>query len=328
MTKTLPLTPLEQTRAEKKAYDAWLEKQAIYNPAPEPDSRDIVHDNPAVTRALAWAVSMIPVFLALIMFSAMFISADRTFTAFSGAAAHGLPVWAGFIGLLGVIFTEGSLIFAEFAAVRSRLQRNLPRQVWTVPKFMRAVAVRLGLKNPLDYDEMPDNNLERFSSMVFVLVLAANVFVATMPLLEANGTAWAVMTDLARIKLLFAIFMGVVAPFGLKFVGGQLAELSYSLYAQQRADMRLEMQKQWKAEMMSMWEQEGPQIVAQALHATYARKNGLPPGAQSPYLLMTGMDEEGKPEIQATPLAPSWTASQNAWHPTSTSESGDGLTTP
>jgi len=252
---------------------------------------------------------MIPGFLALIMFTAIFLSADRTFAAFQGAAAHDFWVWSAFVGLLGVIFTEGSLVFAEFAAVRNRLQRNLPRQVWTVPKFFRGIGVRLGLQKPLDYGEMPDTNLERFATMVFVLVLAANVFVATMPLLEANGTAWADMTTLAQIKLGFAIFMGVVAPFGLKFVGGQLAELSYSLYEQQRVEMRQNMQRRWKDDLMDLWEQEGPKIIAQTLHTAYVTKNKLPPGEQSPYLLMAGEDEEGKPELQATPFQTSWTAS-------------------
>ncbi len=304
--KTHPLTPLEKTREEERAYQAWLAQRKIYKPPPEPSSRDIVHDNPYITRALTWAVSVIPALLALIMLTAVFISADRTFAAFQGAAAHQATLWASFIGLLGVVFTEGSLVMAEFASVRSRLQRNTPRQVWTLPRFFRGIAVRLGLKEPLDYNEMPDTNLERFASMVFVLVLAANVFVATMPMLETNGTSWAAMTDLARIKLGFAIFMGVVAPFGLKFVGAQLAQLSYSLYEQQRAEMRQEMQERWRQDLMQVWEVDGPRIVAEALHSRYLQKNKLPEGSRSPYLLVAGEDEEGEPSVQALPLPMPW----------------------
>lgn len=306
---TKNLTPLEQTRAEQKAYDAWLERQAIYAPPPEPDTRDLVHSNPAVSRALTWAVSLIPGLLAVIVITAIFISADRTFTAFSNAAAHDATLWAAFIGLLGVIFTEGSLVITEFAAVRSRLQRNLPRQVWTLPKMLRGIGVRLGLEKPLDFDEMPNTNLERFAAMTFVLVLAANVFVAATPLLQENGTSWAAMTDLAKIQLGFAVFMGVVAPFGLRFVGSYLAELSFELFAQQREEMRNKMQEQWRMDMQRIWQDDGPRIVAEALHSKWLAKNNLPPGAESPYLLMAGTDEEGEASIQAVPFQPSWTAS-------------------
>lgn len=300
------LTPNERVNAEKKAYEAFLRQAAIYNPEPEPDSRDIVHDNPFIARALVWAVSVIPGILAVILASAIFISADRTFTAFSEASAHNGTIWASFIGLLGVVFTEFSLVFVEFASVRSRLQRNLPRQVWTLPKFLRGIGVRLGLREPLDYNAMPDTNLERFASMVFILVLAANIFVGVMPLLETNGTSWAAMTDLARMKLVFAIFMGIVAPVGLRFVGGQLASLSYSLYDQQRAELRQALHEDWRKEMTSLWEDQAPRIIAEALHARFCQKNALPIGTESPYLLVTGDGEEGDAaEVHLVPLASS-----------------------
>jgi hypothetical protein len=323
MTKKLHnLTPGEQARAEKTVYEAWLERQKLYEGPPKPSTRDLVHDNPRVASALTWAVSVIPAMLALIMVTAIFISADTTFTAFSGAASHQALLWSSFIGVLGVIFTEGSLVFSEFARVRSRLQRGLPRQVWSLPQFFRGIGVRLGLKRPLQYDEMPDTNLERFATMVFILVLAANVFVATTPLLQANGTSWTAMTDLDRIYLLFAIFMGVVAPFGLKFVGSQLAELSYELFAQQRAEMEQKLYEEWRRSVTNLWAEEGGKIVMQALHAKYLQKNGLPPDSVSPYLLMAGPAEEGgELQLQAAPLAnsrePLPTPSRNESSPSS-----------
>jgi NADH:ubiquinone oxidoreductase subunit 5 (subunit L)/multisubunit Na+/H+ antiporter MnhA subunit len=299
------LTPIEQANEEKRAYDGFLRRLKIYSPPPEPDARDLVHSNPVISRALTRAVSLIPGLIAVIVVTAIFISADRTFQAFSEAAAHDAMLWAAFIGLLGVVFTEGSLVITEFAAVRARLQSNQPRRVWTLPGALRGIGVRLGLKKPLSYDEMPDTNLERFAAMVFILVLAANVFVAVTPLLEENGTSWAAMTDLAKLQLGFAVFMGVVAPFGLKFVGSYLAKLSYELFAQQQAERRQQMYEDWRADMQALWEVEGPRLVAEAMHAKFCAKNSLPPSTESPYLLTAGMDERGEMQLAAVPFSTS-----------------------
>jgi hypothetical protein len=168
---------------------------------------------------------------------------------------------------------------------------------------------------------MPNTNLERFSTMVFILVLAANIFVAVTPLLQANGTSWTAMTDLARINLLFAVFMGVVAPFGLKFVGSQLAELSYELFAQQRNEMEQELHERWRRELLDLWAEDGGKIIAEALHQKFLIKNHLDPGAQSPYLLTAGLDENGELELRASPLVPSQeplpTPSASEWPPSS-----------
>lgn len=174
MTPLKPLTPYQEAEARSIAYNAFLRDMETRYPKPQPAARDLVHDNPHVVKALVGSISVMPVFLAVILVSSMVISADKTFKAFSSAAANQAHFWALVVGFLGVMMTEGSMVYVAFAATRQRLQKGLPRQVVTLPSLVRGVKVRLGLLPVPDYEAVPDQSLERFSRLIFVLVLAAN----------------------------------------------------------------------------------------------------------------------------------------------------------
>ncbi len=292
-----PLTPHQEAKARARAYDAYLEEMVVRHPKPEPCTRDLVHDNKHVARALTGAISLMPVFLAVICISSMVISADKTFKAFSSVAAHPGTIWASLVGALGVVLTEGSMVYVAFAATRQRLQKDLPRRVFTLPSLWRGIKVRLGLVPVPDYDEMPDTSLQWFSRMVFVLVLAANIFTATMPILESTGL---VLTPLDFIKLGFAIFMGTVAPFALHSVGAQLAQLSFDLYRQEQQRLKRELEEQWRAEMDRRWQAVEEELTRRALHRAFVVKNQLSLDAASPYLLTAGQDGE----VAAVPFEP------------------------
>ncbi len=291
-----PLTPHQEAEARSQAYQAYIKEMETRFPKPKPSTRDLVHDNPVVIRTLVGAISIMPTFLALILISSMIISADKTYAAFSGVAANEGWFWTKTIGILGVVMTEGSMVYVAFAATRQRLQHGLERRVITLPAILQGFKVRLGLAPVPDYDQMPDTSLQRYSKLVFALVLCANVFTAAMPVLE---TSLASMTTLDRLKLGFAVFMGVVAPFALHSVGSQLAHLSYDLYRQENDRIRSELEAAWREEIDRRWAEEAEERTRMALHRKFLVENKLGLDAGSPYLLL-GDGQEG--DVEAVPF--------------------------
>jgi len=291
-----PLTPHQEAEARSQAYQAYVKEMETRFPKPKPSTRDLVHDNPVVIRTLVGAISIMPTFLALILISSMIISADKTYAAFSGVAANDGWFWTKTIGILGVVMTEGSMVYVAFAATRQRLQHGLERRVITLPAILQGFKVRLGLAPVPDYDQMPDTSLQRYAKLVFALVLCANVFTAAMPVLE---TSLASMTTLDLLKLGFAVFMGVVAPFALHSVGSQLAHLSYDLYRQENDRIRSELEAAWREDIDRRWAEEAEERTRMALHRKFLVENKLGLDAGSPYLLL-GNGQEG--DVEAVPF--------------------------
>jgi hypothetical protein len=297
-----PLTPHQEADARAQAYTAFLKEMEIRHPRPEPSTGDLVHDNPTIAKALGGSISLMPLFLAGILVSSMLISADKTFKAFSGAAANRGWFWTTLIGVLGIVMTEGAMVYVAFAKTRQRLQKGLPRQVVTLPSLVRGIKVRLGLAPVPDYDQLPDSSLAWFSRLIFVLILAANIFTATLPLLKGAGP---VMTLVDWLELVFAVFMGAVAPFALHSVGSQMAHLSFELFQETTERLKRELDEQWHGEMDQRWAAVEEELTRRALHRQYLVVNRLEGDAPSPYLLVSG--EEG--EVQAVPFERSLTPS-------------------
>ncbi len=310
------LTEKEEAQAKAAAYQAFQDEMGYRFPKPQASIKDLVHENRLVSKALCAAISFMPAILGLIMASSLVISADRTFKAFSDAATSDYWLWATLIGLLGVVMTEGSLVFSEFAAVRQRLQKGLKRRVVTLPTLFEGLWIRLGRKpswqagrltwlpaQPLDYDEMPDTGLEHFARLVFLLVLVANVFTATFPILEHYGTNFADMGGVELLSLAFAVFIGVCAPLTLKIVGAQMAQMSFEMYRKEQEQQQRNYDEEWRTEMDRRWQTVEEEMAQRALHRAFIVKNKLSLDAPSPYLLLTSGEEDAP--VEAVPLASS-----------------------
>ncbi len=297
-----PLTPLEKTREEERAYQAWLARIRIYKPPPEPGKSDLISDNRKVMDWLIAAVGWLPLILAIVGIAAAVVSMDKTAAAFEASVAHkdGLwGLWAYTVALCAVVMVDLALVVAEFALVRDMLRKGLKRQVWNLRGVWRAIRVRLGIEDPLDYHEMPDSSLQFYANFLNVLVIAANVYAVTRTgnINSPGDITW-------ESGLL--IFTGIAGALSLRFIGRQLSHIVYDLAAEKRELQKQEMQEKWRQDLMQMWEVDGPRIVAEALHSRYLQKNKLPEGSGSPYLLLAGEDEEGEPSVQALPLPTSW----------------------
>lgn len=280
------LTQNEQIKAEQAAYDAFQKRQELYSPPPQPNTGDLIRENPRVMSMLVKAVGYLPLLLVIVGVAAAVVSMDKTASAFEASVAHpnGLGgAWLYIVALSGVVMADLALVLAEFAMVRDMLRKGLHRNVFNIKDFNRAIRVRLGLETPLDYGQMPDQTLVIYSRFLFLLILAGNIFAVTR-----TGNIKGI-GDLTFSNCLL-LLTGIAGALSLKFLGRQLSHIVYEL-AQERAEIqRQAMFEEWQDSLVSLWQTEGPQMINAALHQAFLKKNKLPLEAGSPYLLSAGED--------------------------------------
>ena len=294
------LTPHEQARTEKNAYQGWLQRVSIYNPAPTPDSGDLINENRRVMEVLTNLIGYLPVLMGIVLAGAIIVSVDKTAKAFEASVAHqdGLwGIWMWVVVVAAIIMVDGALVVTEFALVRDMLSKGLKRQVFTIKSMTRRVRVFMGTEEPLDYHQMPDQTLAFYSKFLFWLIVAANVYGVT----KASGING--LGDLTFENGLL-LFTGVAGALSLRMVGRQVAHIVYEL-AKKRQDVEThEMREEWRKEVTQAWIDEGPRLIAQALHDSFLRKNKLSVDAsvRSPYLLLAGENENGEAAVDAVPF--------------------------
>jgi hypothetical protein len=279
------LTLNEEVKAKEQAYEAFKRSYGIQMPKVEPVASDYVHENAGVVKALKAVISILPAILAVISFAAILISADKTFAAFSLGVNSGWHFISVALGVCGVVMTECGLIYVEFAIVRERLKKGLKRRVFNLKDIRRAVQVFIGNEQPLDYGEMPDQSLASYSRLIFVVVLAANVY----------GAYSATKNNADEISVFFALALGVAGAFSLRFIGAQLAHITYEIMQQERAVLMADIDRQWSNEMDRRWQAVEDEMIARAMHRLYTMKNGLAIEAGSPYMLAPGEGGELEP---------------------------------
>ncbi len=144
------------------------------------DSKRFIYRSFQLSRAI------VPV-LALL---AGFTSAARTVQAMSelyaksGTAAIFVPLVAGSFAILA----EGALyliaLYSEAERIKWRQARK-KRHVTTLKTIARGVAVRLGLREPLPYDQLPEasSGSGLVITLAFGLAITANLFIGTRPIM-------------------------------------------------------------------------------------------------------------------------------------------------
>lgn len=304
MSKERTLTPIEEVKAKEQAYQAFMREMEMRMPKPEPQSSDYVHENAAVVKTLKAVISILPAILGIIAIAAILISADKTFTAFNVGVSNKYGAIAFALGICGVVMTELGLVYVEFAIVRERLKKGLRRRVFNFKDVVRAWRVIKGDAEPLDYSDMPDQSLVAYSRLIFGVVLAANLF----------GAYKATEDDADPISIGFALALGVAGAFSLRFIGAQLAHITYEIMQQDREAMKREINAVWRAEMDRRWQVFEDDLIARELHRAYIVKNKLDIDSPSPYLLQAG---EGG-ELEPVPF------STVEWHENSQTSSRNG----
>ncbi len=277
------LTLNEQARAERAAWDAWQEREKIYNPPPTTDGSDLVHENRRVMKVLTDLVGWLPALLGVVMLASIVVSLDKTASAFEASVAHKDGLWGAWSYIVAgsaVIMADAALVIAEFALVRDQLAKGLHREVFTLKSITRSWRVFVGKEPPLDWHEMADPALKFYAKFLFWLVVSASIF-AVIHTGSIDG-----LDDLTFENGLL-MFTGIAGALSLRFIGRQVAHQVYELARKREALENRDLVAQWTEQLKAAWAQPGvgDVLVKQALHQAFLKKNRLPPGAGSPYLL-------------------------------------------
>jgi len=267
-------------------------------------------------------VSSVPFWVLIIVVAAGIISADKTLKAFQGAAAH--QDWHMVVGWAGVAMAEVGMVYLAFASRADRLHGGDVRRVTTLVGVLRALAVRVGVKPPLPYSSLPETQRGTLMTVLFLLALVGNVYgVAFDELASLEFAQSATVVDFfvhllnspfaVAAPVLFKIFLGAVAPLALLVAGEELARVVFETRQRYETDFLEDEREAWRKRLLGEYERYRQQREAEALAKAYQAKNGLPPGAPTPYLLIATRSasgaEDGGGEITAVPLAPSQTHS-------------------
>lgn len=180
------------------------------------DSKRFIYRSFQLSRAI------VPV-LALL---AGFTSAARTVQAMSelyaksGTSAIFVPLVAGSFAILA----EGALyliaLYSEAERIKWRQARKR-RHVTTLRTIVRGIAVRLGLREPLPYDQLPETSSgsSLVIALAFGLAITANLFIGTRPIMGivADRSLQVFLASLvnapAETQLAFLMdMMGVLFP--------------------------------------------------------------------------------------------------------------------
>lgn len=300
-----PLTDHEKSDARRQAYEAWTKEMEAMHPLPEQPLS--APTPPLVRKLLMGIIASVPLILMFIMFTAVVVSADKTFEMFSATAASSNNViWTTIIGGAAVILVEGSLVYVGFAKRAERLRDpSKRRRVMSVATIWQGVKVRLGMQAPPSHYEIGDRSLSTLGQLTFFVVICTNIVAVIFPYIVEWETSGNVeMTTSKYMTLFIGFVIGIIAPFGLHASGEQVAEHAFRLYAEDQERRQLSAQDNYRKWLLSQWEAVAEERITQALHRKFIMKNKMGLKESSPYLLVASNEEEEEGvSIDAFPLS-------------------------
>jgi hypothetical protein len=124
------------------------------------------------------------------------------------------------VALAAICFTvsvEGALFVLGLVSENQKMQarlENKPRRVFTLKGVWEGILVRIGLREPLQYNQMEDSiNLTLITVIAFSFAVAANLYIGIQPLLGEIGAS-SIQTFIsglwdapARLQLSFVVDM-------------------------------------------------------------------------------------------------------------------------
>lgn len=153
---------------------------------PRLDSRRIIH------QTMLWSKAFVPVIALL----AAIASSIRTIqTTAQIYRESGSPEFAVVIAALAfTLSVEGALFLLALAQENQNIKWRMAhkkRHVTTIRTIAYAIGVRLGLREPLSYDQMPesDGGLSSLILIAFLFAIASNFYLGLKPLTEQIGSA-------------------------------------------------------------------------------------------------------------------------------------------
>lgn len=219
-------------------------------------------NNNFIQRTFTWSRAFMPV----VAFLAAIASAIRTAMSVSEIySGSGSPLLPTLIAMLAfAVAGDGALFIFGMAQEAHRLKRiaeGRPRRVTSLLGILRALAVRIGIKQPLPYSELEQDSMTPVIVTAFVFVLSSNFYIGFRPMIAQIGAQslqdfiLAIPSANAQLQLTFVVDLAAILfpPLMALAAGHQTARFA--------------------AESLSTYQQEDQLIDDNPFHLN-ARRNG------------------------------------------------------
>lgn len=289
----MTLTIRETENARRQVAQAIRKRLDTTRPNPEHYRTHTDRATAIVTSALTWSRA----FLLVIALLASLASAIRTVTAvYEIYDLRTGKLIAALAALAFALAADGAIFVLGLAQEGQRLQRvaaGKPRRVTSLISILRAIAVRLGLINPLQYDELDSDSLTTVIAIAFLFILASNAYIGLQPLVaEAGATSTqdfllSLQTAHANLQLKFVVDMAAVLfpPLMALIAGHQTARFAAEVAAQasdQRAAYEHDLAAWRTAYANPLDTDEGQELLTEAIQLKEAAKTARKDQPQPP----------------------------------------------
>lgn len=216
--QTFNLTASEREAARRAAEKAMRSRLEERKPDQSAYQTDETRAARIIGATLLWAKAAVPIIALL----AALASAVRTIQTAAEiyTAAGSSPIGVGIAALAFTIATEGALFTLALAQEGESARRRADgraRHVSSLAGLARAVLVRVGLKTPLRYDEMPErDSIGVVMLIALVFAVAANAYMGLRPLVEQIGASSlqnfiaSIWTAPAQLQMTFIVDLAAV----------------------------------------------------------------------------------------------------------------------
>jgi len=230
MMNDVHLTAHEQEQARQQALKALRQRLEQNRPDPAQYQSENSRAAHLLTQILVWSKATIPVIALLAALASSVRTVQTAAEIYSASGSH--PLGVVLAALAFTLAVEGSLFTVALAQEGERLKRQAsgaPRQVWSLRQVWHGIQVRIGIRDPLNHDEVTGGGLWVVMALAIFFAVAANAYMGLRPLLaEMEATS---LQDLFRelwqapgtLQLTFIVDMaGILFPPFMALAAGHL----------------------------------------------------------------------------------------------------------
>lgn len=225
------LTGNEEARIREQVIKSVLSSLELQKPRKEQFTSELSREAHIITKVLIWSKIAVPAIALLAALASSVRTLQTASEIYAASGSHPLGV-----GIAAVAFTlsaEGALFVLALAREGERLQLSREkkvRHVTSLRSIWRAITVRIGIKEPLRYDQLKHSNqIGTVMLIAFFFAVSANAYLGMRPLLDQIGAVSlqdfvaSLWTAPAQLQLTFIVdFAAVLFPPLMALTAGHL----------------------------------------------------------------------------------------------------------
>ena len=254
MSETLELTANEREQARQSAIKAMRKRLELTRPDP---GHYLTGESRAVrliTSTLIWSKAFVPVIALLAAIASAVRTVQTAAEIYTASGSH--PVGVLLAAVAFTLAAEGALFTLALAQEGQRMKyraEGRPRRVASLKNAWQGMQVRIGIREPLRYDQLPEKDgLAVVMTTAFAFAVASNAYLGLRPLLSQigavslQGFVGSIVNADARLQMNFIVDLAAVffPPFMALKAGhltarfaAELAEISQAVKTAYEKDM-------------------------------------------------------------------------------------------